>query len=110
MLVDDRPADAAGLPAGAVAVAAVDAMPEPAGSEVAAGRGAGCASVLVRGACVGDDEDAAYAAWVAAALRSKRSSEFGGIGGLTGAANGHFAVGGAHASGDSPLEWKRVSS
>ena len=74
------------------------------------GRGAGCASVLVRGACVGDDEDAAYAAWVAAALRSKRSSEFGGIGGLTGAANGHFAVGGAHASGDSPLEWKRVSS
>ena len=110
VLVDDLPADAAGLPAGAVAVAAVDAMPEPAGSEVAAGRGAGCASVLVRGACVGDDEDAAYAAWVAAALRSKRSSEFGGIGGLTGAANGHFAVGGAHASGDSPLEWKRVSS
>ena len=110
VLVDDLPADAAGLPAGAVAVAAVDAMPTPAGSEVAAGRGAGCASVLVRGACVGDDEDAAYAAWVAAALRSKRSSEFGGIGGLTGAANGHFAVGGAHASGDSPLEWKRVSS
>ena len=110
VLVDDLPADAAGLPAGAVAVAAVDAMPQPAGSEVAAGRGAGCASVLVRAACVGDDEDAAYAAWVAAALRSKRSSEFGGIGGLTGAANGHFAVGGAHASGDSPLEWKRVSS
>ena len=40
----------------------------------------------------------------------KEIVEFGGIGGLTGAANGHFAVGGAHASGDNPLEWKRVSS
>ena len=69
---------------------------------MAAGRGAGCASVLVRGACVGDDEDAAYAAWVAAGSL-EAPSEFGSIGGLTGAANGHFAVGGAHASGDSPL-------
>ena len=111
VLVDDGlPADAAGLPAGAVAVAAVDAMPTPAGSEVAAGRGAGCASVLVRGACVGDDEDAAYAAWVAAALRSKRSSEFGGIGGLTGAANGHFAVGARAREWRQPVGWKRAVS
>lgn len=67
-----------------------------------------CRSLLLRAACVGDNEDIAYAQWAIDALASKASQEFK-ISGLTGAANGHFgtkAVGSAVRA----VEWARQKS
>ena len=104
---DDAPALAAQLPTGAVAIAAVEAMLPDDGEVVQARElvSAGCKSILVRGACVGDAEDLPYAKFVVKELTSKRSSTFA-IDGHTGAVNGHF--GGARASHASPKDgWIR---
>lgn len=45
--------------------------------------------VLVKDACIGDDEDITYSSFVVDQLRSKASSEFQ-MTGLTGSTNGHF--------------------
>ena len=66
--------------------------------------GAGCASVLVRGACVGDDEDIKYARHAVGLLRSKRSSSFA-MDGFTGSTNGHFGT--SYGGADKPKAWKR---
>ena len=104
----------AALPPGksSCAIGTVRAM-QDADGEVTAGRAlraAGCASVLLRRAAVGDAEDGAYAQFAIGALTSKASSEFN-FSGLTGSANGHF--GGVAASGSSSSgkkggnRWKR---
>ena len=63
----------------------------------------GCASVVVRDACVGDGEDVAYSRHVLDGLTSKRSMEFN-FSGLTGSTNGHF--GGV--AGNGKGLWKRT--
>ena len=83
------------LPPDAVSIAAIDAMQEGE-AEIAQGRelaAAGCNSVVVRGACVGDVEDLAYTRVAVKGLTSKKSSSFA-IDGHTGAINGHFGGGG----------------
>eukprot|EP00567_Pseudictyota_dubia_P017133 CAMPEP_0197438790 /NCGR_PEP_ID=MMETSP1175-20131217/5686_1 /TAXON_ID=1003142 /ORGANISM="Triceratium dubium, Strain CCMP147" /LENGTH=270 /DNA_ID=CAMNT_0042968587 /DNA_START=211 /DNA_END=1023 /DNA_ORIENTATION=+ len=97
----------AALPKAAAAIASVDAM-QPEDEEVTAARlfkKFGCASILVRGACVGDDEDVDYTGYIVEELTSKKSSEFN-FSGLTGSANGHF--GGVASSETS--KWRRVQS
>ena len=94
------------LPAKAVAVASVAAMQEDE-AEVETGRAcrdAGAAGVLLRGACVGDDEDIKYARHAVGLLRSKRSSSFA-MDGFTGSTNGHFGT--SYGGADKPKAWKR---
>jgi len=98
------------LPEGSLVVAAVDAM-QADSAEVDVGRrlaAAGCKALLVRQACVGDDEDLAYATFAVKALKSKKSSTFN-IDGHTGAVNGHF--GGTRSGSASAPEdgWARVN-
>ena len=96
----------AALPAKAVAVASVTAMQEDE-AEVEAGRAcrdAGAAGVLLRAACVGDDEDIKYARHAVGLLRSKRSSSFA-MDGFTGSTNGHFGT--SYGGADKPKAWKR---
>ena len=96
----------AALPAKAVAVASVAAMQEDE-AEVEAGRAcrdAGAAGVLLRAACVGDDEDIKYARHAVGLLRSKRSSSFA-MDGFTGSTNGHFGT--SYGGADKPKAWKR---
>jgi len=95
------------LPADAVVVGAVEAMAE-ANAEVEEARrlrAAGACAVLIRGACVADDEDLPYCKWLLKELTSKQSQTFR-IGGLTGAANGHFGTGVALTKG--VVRWKRA--
>ena len=97
--------DAADLPPEAVVVAGIDAM-QPDHGEIDAGRAAqaaGARGVLLRGACVGDDEDAPYAAFAIGRLRTKKSTSFG-MDGFTGSTNGHF---GSPVDSD-PRPWKRA--
>lgn len=99
----------AALPDGAVAVAALEAMGDG-GAEIDAGRqlaAAGAAAVVLRSACVGDDEDVPYCQHAVKELTSKQSREFR-IGGLTGAANGHFGTG--VSSKQRAREWKRQAA
>jgi hypothetical protein len=49
----------------------------------------GVMSILMKGACVGDNEDIEYASFVINGLTKKRSSKFN-MSGLTGSTNGHF--------------------
>ncbi len=94
------------LPAKAVSVASVTAMQEDE-AEVEAGRAcrdAGAAGVLLRRACVGDDEDIKYARHAVGLLRSKRSSSFA-MDGFTGSTNGHFGT--SYGGADKPKAWKR---
>jgi len=96
------------LPSGAVALSRLRAM-QPDDGEIELGRSlmlAGCKSILVERACVGDAEDLPYARYAVKALTSKRSSAFA-IDGHTGAVNGHF--GGRSQSVASPEDgWQRV--
>ena len=83
------------LPSDAVSIAVINAMQDDE-AEIAQGRelaAAGCNSVVVRGACVGDVEDLAYTRFAVNGLTSKKSSSFA-IDGHTGAINGHFGGGG----------------
>ena len=76
----------AALPSGALAIGAVEAM-QPDDAEVTQGRAlvsAGCKSLLVRNACVGDTEDVVYSKYVVKQLTSKKSATFN-IDGHTGA-------------------------
>ena len=103
---DATAAVVAALPAKAVAVASIASMQEDE-AEVEAGRAcrdAGAAGVLLRGACVGDDEDIKYARHAVGLLRSKRSSSFA-MDGFTGSTNGHFGT--SYGGADKPKAWKR---
>jgi len=111
-LVDGEGADVrdilGAMPPEAAAVAAISAM-QADNEEVSLGRrlaAAGCRSLLVRGACVGDDEDVAYTRFVVGGLTSKMSSTFK-IDGATGAANGHFGTSGGSLLRDSKTNWRR---
>lgn len=97
------------LPSDAVSIAVIDAMQEGE-VEIAQGRklaAAGCNSVLVRGACVGDVEDLAYTRFAVKGLTSKRSSTFA-IDGHTGAINGHFGGGREGTVTVPPDGWARI--
>uniref|UniRef100_A0A7S2U6G8 Indole-3-glycerol-phosphate synthase n=1 Tax=Attheya septentrionalis TaxID=420275 RepID=A0A7S2U6G8_9STRA len=66
------------IPSGSVVVAAVHARQSDSG-EIVRGKElkkSGCTSILVKGACVGDEKDVEYAAFVVSGLTSKSSSEF----------------------------------
>ena len=111
-LVDGEGADVGdilgAIPPEAAAVVAISAM-QADNEEVSLGRrlaAAGCRSLLVRGACVGDDEDVAYTRFVVGGLTSKMSSKFK-IDGATGAANGHFGTSGGSLLRDSKTNWRR---
>ena len=100
------------FPADAVVVAKFEAMQAENG-EIRSGRAlasevdGNIRSLLLSGACVGDDEDLQYSRFAIAQLRSKMSSEFR-IDGLTGAANGHFGTGGGSARyAAEKTAWKR---
>ena len=111
--------DASGLSAsvieelapGAVIVACLESM-QDSNREISTGRelaAAGCRSLVLRRACVGDDEDLVYASFALRGLTSKMSSEFR-IDGMTGAVNGHFGSSGGSLSrrGDvGEAQWKR---
>ncbi len=99
------------LPPGAYAIGAIDAM-QPDDAELEQGRelaAAGCKTLLLRGACVGDAEDLPYSRYAIKKLTSKKSAAFA-IDGHTGAVNGHF--GGAAVTGvlsESPEGgWERM--
>ena len=90
------------------AIGSVKAMQEE-DAEIADGRNlkkAGCASIFIRNAIVGDAEDLEYAQFAVGGLTSKASSEFN-FSGLTGSANGHF---GGVASSGKGNKWKRNMS
>ena len=90
------------------AIGSVRAMQED-DAEIAEGRNlkkAGCASIFIRNAIVGDAEDLEYAQFAVGGLTSKASSEFN-FSGLTGSANGHF---GGVASSGKGNKWKRNMS
>ena len=90
------------------AIGSVQAMQED-DAEIAEGRHlkkAGCASIFIRKAIVGDAEDLEYAQFAVGGLTSKASSEFN-FSGLTGSANGHF---GGVASSGKGNKWKRNMS
>jgi hypothetical protein len=93
------------VPKNSLIVASVDPM-QPGGAEIEQGKDfkkLGCASVMIRRACVGDSEDLEYAQFLVGGLTSKASSEFK-FTGLTGSTNGHF--GGVQANGT--VKWKRM--
>lgn len=64
----------------------------------------GCASILVKKACIGDKEDIDYASFLVSGLTSKASSEFK-FSGMTGSINGHY--GGLAANGS--VKWDRTA-
>jgi len=63
-------------------------------------------SLLLRRACVGDEEDLPYAKFAVGGLTSKMSSTFK-IDGLTGSANGHFGTSGGGLRQGVVKAWKR---
>lgn len=79
---------------------------QPGGVEVERAKQAktqlGCASVLIRQACVGDAEDVEYAQFLVSGMTSKASSQFK-FSGLTGSTNGHF--GGIQQNQE--IKWRR---
>jgi len=109
-LVDSGPGCAAilaAIPSDSAAVACIDAMQE-ANAEIALGKqlkDEGCSAVLLRGACVGDEEDVPYVRFAVGGLTSKASAEYQ-ITGLTGAANGHFGTG-SFRKDKGAVEWAR---
>ena len=101
---DDLEATIAAIPSKAVVIGAIEAMQDE-NSEIEDGRAlkiAGCSSVLLNGAIIGDSEDLPYTAFAIGRLTTKASSEFN-FSGLTGSTNGHF--GGLASSGAN--RWKR---
>ena len=112
--VDDVEAIIAALPGkSCCAIGTAEAMQDVDG-ELSQGRAlqsAGCASILLRHAAVGDDEDVPYAQYAIGGLTSKKSSEFN-FSGLTGSANGHFggvatSSSGRSGKGKGGNRWKR---
>ena len=94
------------LPPHTSVIGVVDAM-QQGGQEILQGRRmgtAGCVQILVRRACVGDDEDLPYVKFVQKGLTSKQSNAFA-ISGLTGSANGHFGTGVSRKP--SSVSWRR---
>lgn len=94
------------LPKSSTVIGIVDEPMQADGAEIQQGKNfktLGCASVLVKMACVGDKEDIDYASFVVGGLTSKASSEFK-FSGLTGSTNGHF--GGIQSN--SSVRWERV--
>lgn len=82
------------LPEDSVLVASIDSM-QANNTEVSTGRGLaakGVKSLLLRDACVGDDEDLEYIRFAIGGIKSKASQTFR-IGGLTGSTNGHYGTG-----------------
>ena len=100
---------AAAVPEGAVVVAEVGAM-QPESGEIDAARRAqadlGARAVVLRGACVGDDEDVTYSSFAIGRLRAKRSSSFS-MDGFTGTTNGHFGT--SYGGESKPRPWKRAT-
>jgi hypothetical protein len=93
------------LPRSSLCIASLNPM-QPDGVEVEQGRQSkkiGCASVVIRDACVGDTEDTEYTQFLVNGLTSKASAEFK-FSGLTGSTNGHF--GGIQAN--SKVNWRRA--
>ena len=77
------------------------------GAEIETGKeykSMGCASILVKKACVGGKEDIDYASFLVSGLTSKASSEFK-FSGMTGSINGHY--GGLQANGS--VKWDRIA-
>ncbi len=77
------------------------------GAEIETGKeykSMGCASILVKKACIGDKEDIDYASFLVSGLTSKASSEFK-FSGMTGSINGHY--GGLQANGS--VKWDRTA-
>ena len=96
------------LPSTCLRILSVDAM-QPDGKEVEDAKKSkvelGCTSILVRKACVGDQEDLEYTQFVVGGMTSKASSEFK-FSGLTGSTNGHF--GGIQQN--QKINWRRKQS
>lgn len=79
------------IPKGSVVVAAIDSMQDD-NAELEQSRqlqDKGTTAILLRNACVGDNEDIEYATFVIDGLTKKKSSTFN-LTGLTGSTNGHF--------------------
>jgi len=90
------------LPEDSLLVYAVDAMQSDEGEITQAKSKKLASSILVRDACVGDQEDLPYAQYLVSKCTSKASSEFS-FSGLTGSTNGHF--GGVQSNGS--FQWSR---
>ena len=94
----------AAIPEESVIVAAMDAMQED-NEELERGKtlkSLGVTSILLRKACIGDNEDLEYSTFAIDGLTKKKSSTFN-MSGLTGSTNGHF--GGVASS--SSANWMR---
>lgn len=95
------------LPKSAVTVAPLPTM-LPENGEIALGKhyaSLGVSSLLLEGACVGDEEDAQYSQYAIEELNKKSSSSFS-MTGLTGSTNGHFGV----SSHGGEAKWRRTGS
>eukprot|EP00536_Pseudo-nitzschia_multiseries_P007119 jgi/Psemu1/304612/fgenesh1_kg.163_\ len=93
------------LPKSSMSIGVLREAMQADGAEIGQGKefkSMGCASVVVKQACVGDKEDIEYASFVVSGLTSKASSEFK-FSGLTGSTNGHF--GGVQSN--SSVRWER---
>ena len=94
------------LPTSSLSIGVLHEPMQEDGAEIETGKefkSMGCASVLVKKACVGDKEDIDYASFVVSGLTSKASKEFK-FSGLTGSTNGHF--GGIQSN--SSVKWERT--
>ena len=93
------------LPKSVVTIAPLPSM-LPENSEVALGKhyatSLGISSLLLEGACVGDEEDTKYTAFAIDGINKKASSSFS-MTGLTGSTNGHFGV----SSHSGEVKWRR---
>lgn len=108
--VDDEAAPAIMeiLPTSSMAMATLHEPMQEDGAELDTGKAfkaMGCVSVLVKDACVGDQEDIEYSAFCVSGLTSKASQEFK-FSGLTGSTNGHF--GGIQSN--SSVQWERTAA
>jgi hypothetical protein len=93
------------IPKSSLCIASLYPM-QPDGGEIEQGKqykACGCASMMIKNACVGDVEDIEYSQFLVSGLTSKASSEFK-FSGLTGSTNGHF--GGVQAN--NKVKWRRV--
>ena len=94
------------LPKTCMSIATLHDPMQEDGAEIETGKelkSMGCASVFVKKACVGDQEDIDYSSFVVSGLTSKASKEFK-FSGLTGSTNGHF--GGIQSN--SSVKWERT--
>ena len=97
------------LPSEAWAIAEIDSM-QADGAEIEFGRvlvaEGRCTSLLLRHACVGDDEDVPYTQYAIDGIQRKASSTFK-IDGFTGAVNGHFGSRDRRYDDTSESMWQR---